>query len=65
MYVADILNRFNLCFASEGGNSQAISSVQTLAGKLRKMFDPMWKLCHGTTANFAARVKSTRRAVVS
>ena len=40
MYVVDILNRFNLCFASEGGNDHALSSVQTLSNKLRKMFDP-------------------------
>ena len=39
MYVVDILNRFNLCFASEGGNDHALSSVQTLSNKLRKMFD--------------------------
>ena len=39
MYVVDILNRFNLCFASEGGNDHALSSVQT-SNKLCKMFDP-------------------------
>ena len=40
VYVVDILNRFNLCFASEGGSNHALSSVQTLSDKLLKMFDP-------------------------